>query len=86
MLNTKVFDEQIDSYKANVLSSKNIVAVEAGAKEGLSKYVNNVEGIVGISSFGESGAKEQLFEKFKITKEEIINKMKLVMKLNKKEK
>ena len=86
MLNTKTFDEQSDTYKANVLSSKNIVAVEAGAKEGLAKYVGNVEGIVGISSFGESGAKEQLFEKFKITKDEIINRMKLVIKLNKKEK
>ena len=86
MLNTKTFDEQSDTYKANVLSSKNIVAIEAGAKEGLAKYVGNVEGIVGISSFGESGAKEQLFEKFKITKDEIINRMKLVIKLNKKEK
>jgi len=84
--NAKTFDEQSDSYKANVLNSKNIVAVEAGAKEGLAKYVCNVEGIIGISEFGESGSKEKLFEKFKITKDQIIDKMKLVIKLNKKEK
>jgi len=86
MFNAKTFDEQSDSYKANVLNSKNIVAVEAGAKEGLAKYVCNVEGIIGISEFGESGSKEKLFEKFKITKDQIIDKMKLVIKLNKKEK
>ena len=67
-----------------VLSSKNIVVVEAGAKEGLAKYANNMEGIVGIAEFGESGSKESLFEKYKITKEQIVEKMKLVIKLNKK--
>lgn len=84
MFNANTFDKQTDSYKASVLSSKNIVVVEAGAKEGLAKYANNMEGIVGIAEFGESGSKESLFEKYKITKEQIVEKMKLVIKLNKK--
>ena len=86
MLNAKTFDSQSDSYKSSILSSKNIVVVEAGAPEGLAKYATSIDGIVGISTFGESGAKEKLFEKFKITKEQVTEKMKLVIKLNKKEK
>ncbi len=83
MLNTKKFDEQSESYKKNLLCSKNIVAIEAGSENGLAKYVTNLTGVIGINSFGESGDAELLFKKFNITSEEIVNRMKNIIKLNK---
>lgn len=83
MLNTNKFDEQSDSYKKNLLCSKNIVAIEAGSENGLCKYVNNINGVIGINTFGESGNAEMLFKKFNITSDEIVNRLRAIIKTNK---
>ena len=71
-----IFLEQDLQYQQQVLGDKNIlrVGVEAGIRQGLERFIN--DGIfIGMNSFGASGKAEDLFKFFKITDDEIVEKV-----------
>ena len=71
-----IFLEQDLQYQQQVLGDKNIlrVGVEAGIRQGLERFIN--DGIfIGMNSFGASGKAEDLFKFFKITDDEIVEKI-----------
>lgn len=76
MPSTDAFDKQDCAYKESVLPSSVTarIAIEAGISDYWYKYVGLNGKIVGMTSFGESGPAEQLFEKFGFTVENIIAK------------
>ena len=79
-----LFDEQTDEYKESVLPSdiKNRMAVEAGCKFGWERYIGNEGYFIGMHSFGASGPYKELYKKFGITAENIINTLKNNLKKN----
>ncbi len=67
------FDEQADGYKASVLGNGiKRVAIEASHVDWWRKYVGLEGEVIGMTSFGESGPGNDLFEHFGLTKEKII--------------
>ena len=72
---TDVFDEQDIDYKQSVLplevSAR--IAIEAGQEDFWYKYVGLDGRIIGMSTFGESGPANELFEHFGFTVENIVN-------------
>ncbi|MFL2701508.1 MAG: transketolase [Gammaproteobacteria bacterium] len=67
------FDEQSDKYKASVLGNGiKRVAIEASHVDWWRKYVGLEGEVIGMTSFGESGPGNDLFEHFGFTKEKII--------------
>lgn len=82
MPSTTVFDRQSDEYKASVLGSAPIVAIEAGTMDSWFKYMvqAGVKGdVVGMSTFGESAPAGALFKFFNITAEHVANKAKALI-------
>ncbi|WWO96825.1 MAG: transketolase [Candidatus Dasytiphilus stammeri] len=78
MPSTDVFDKQDSDYKERVLPSRVIlrIAIEAGFKDYWYKYIGLHGSILGINSFGESGAAEKLFQHFSLTVPEVIKTVK----------
>ena len=69
----ELFDQQSQAYQANLLDNSSIkIAIEAGIKQGWEKYIGRAGGFVGMNSFGASAKAEDLYQHFKITKEQII--------------
>ncbi len=75
MPSMELFEEQSEEYKMSVLP-KHItkrVAVEAGSSFGWHKYTGFEGKIISIDSFGASAPANQLFNKFNLTLENVIN-------------
>ncbi len=72
----EVFSTQTKSYISGVLGNLPTVVVEAGSTKGWYKYAQTV---VGVDEFGGSTKGEELYEKFGITVERVINAVKEVI-------
>jgi transketolase len=77
----ELFDAQDDTYKAHVLGAngengvKGVrVGVEAAIRQGWDQYLGMNGSFVGMSSFGDSGSKEDLYKHFGITAEAVVAK------------
>ena len=75
MPSVELFEEQAESYKAEVLP-KNIskrIAVEAGSSFGWHRYVGLEGKVIAMESFGASAPASELFEKFKFTVDNVVD-------------
>jgi transketolase len=74
----ELFDAQPENYRQEVLPSdvKIRVAIEAGIKLGWEHYVGTRGAIVGLGSFGASAPADLLYEKFGITAEAVVSRIK----------
>jgi transketolase len=80
----KIFDEQPESYREDVLP-ENVrmrVAVEAGAKLGWEHYIGLDGVIVGMERFGASAPGETLFEKFGITVDRVVEESRKLLEIS----
>lgn len=77
MPSTDCFDAQDQSYRDAVLppSIKARLAVEAGIPDLWRKYVGLDGDVMGISTFGESGPAEDVFNYFGLTEEKVIERV-----------
>lgn len=75
MPSTDYFDKQDAAYRESVLPSSvsKRVALEAGISDYWYKYVGLQGAIIGMTSFGESGPADALFEHFGFTIENVVN-------------
>lgn len=76
---TNLFDRQDPTYKNSILlKGVKRVAVEAGIADYWRKYVG-LEGVVGMTTFGESAPASDLFKHFGLTVENIIKTVKDIL-------
>ena len=80
----EVFESQPKKYKEKILPQKfpAIVTVEAGATQPWFKYAGKTGKCIGIDEFGASAPKDELFEKYGITVDEIVKATCDVIKKN----
>lgn len=72
----QIFDQQDRKYKAEILDNSSLkVAIEAGVKLGWEKYIGRDGIFIGMDSFGASAKTEDLFNYFKINKDQLIKKI-----------
>ncbi len=76
----ELFDEQPFDYQDKVLGNKPRIAIEAAAKFGWEKYVGLKGDIIGMDGFGASAPAKDLYPHFGITKEEVIDAVKVALK------
>ena len=78
----KLFDEQSDAYRNEVLPPKVTarVAVEAGIQQGWGKYLGTGGQFVGMTGFGASAPADQLYKHFGITTEAVVEAAEKCMK------
>ncbi len=76
----ELFEEQPFSYQDMVLGNKPRIAVEAASKFGWEKYVGLQGDIIGMDGFGASAPAKDLYPHFGITKEEIVEAVKVALK------
>jgi transketolase len=76
MVCTELFDEQPDSYRADILSGDTLrVSIEAGTTFGWERYTG-IDGVrIGLDHFGASAPAEVLFEEFGFTADKIVPKI-----------
>jgi transketolase len=74
----EIFDSQSNQYKKSVLKNNDIlkVAIEAGVQMSWDKYLGSDGIFIGMKDFGSSGKAEELFKYFKITADEIVERIK----------
>ena len=77
---TELFDAQDISYQEEVLGQAPRIAIEAGSKFGWERYVGLKGDIIGMDGFGASAPASELYNYFGITKEEIIDSVKNLIK------
>ncbi len=70
------FDQQDASYQRSLLSGAPKIAIEAGAALGWYKYVGDSGVVLSVDNYGASASPNFLFEKFGITKTNLIAKIK----------
>lgn len=77
MLSTDLFDEQSESYRESILPSaiENRLAIEAGSSLSWYKYTGSKGQIIAIDEFGASAPQGELFKKYKVTSEHIVELM-----------
>lgn len=72
----ELFDQQDTSYQEALIENSSLkVAVEAAVKIGWEKYIGRKGIFIGMDGFGASAKAEDLYQYFKITKEEIIKQV-----------
>ena len=71
----EIFEKQSEEYKEKIIGSKKCFGIEAGVVNGWEKYINE-NCFIGMTTFGASGPYKDLFKYFKITKDDLINKIK----------
>lgn len=83
MPSTDIFEEQSEEYKAAVLPKevRARLAVEAASSFGWHKYVGLDGDVLTIDTFGASGPASVLFEEFGFTVDNVVNKVKKLVKL-----
>ena len=74
----EIFEQQLESYKQEVIGGKNIlkIAIEAGVRQGWDHYIGTDGIFIGMNSFGASGKYEDLYEYFGITADNAVEKIK----------
>lgn len=77
---TELFDAQDISYQEDILGQAPRIAIEAGSKFGWERYVGLKGDIIGMDGFGASGPAGELYNYFGITKEEIVDSVKNLVK------
>ena len=72
----EIFEKQDQSYRENVLppKCKLRVAIEAGVSLGWERYIGNEGIFIGVETFGASAPGNELFKKFGLTVENLVNK------------
>ena len=70
----ELFEKNEEKYKDEVIGLKPVFGIEAGVVNGWEKYLPN-ENFIGMSTFGESAPYIDLYNHFKITDENLINKI-----------
>ena len=70
----ELFEKNEADYKNKILGNKTIFGIEAGVVNGWEKYLDT-SNFVGMKTFGESGPYKQLYNYFKITDENLIEKI-----------
>ncbi|MBR4106561.1 MAG: transketolase [Alphaproteobacteria bacterium] len=76
----ELFDEQPFDYQDKILGNKPRIAIEAASKFGWEKYVGLKGDIIGMDGFGASAPAKELYPHFGITKDEIIDAVKVALK------
>lgn len=76
----ELFDEQPFDYQDKILGNKPRIAIEAASKFGWEKYVGLKGDIIGMDGFGASAPAKDLYPHFGITKDEIIEAVKIALK------
>ena len=72
----ELFDKQSSSYKNSVLGNAPRIAVEAAAAYGWERYVGDSGTIIALNDFGISAPANEVYKRFGITVEEIIEAVK----------
>lgn len=77
----ELFEDQDPKYRESVLPSdvRLRVACEAGIQQGWDRYLGDSGRFVGMSWFGASGPFQKLYERFKITSEQIASHARLLV-------
>jgi transketolase len=77
-----LFEMQSPEYRESVLpkTARARVAIEAASTYGWDKYVGIDGAVIGMSGFGESGPKDELFKKFGFTVDNVVNTAKSILK------
>ena len=70
----ELFEKNNTTYKEETLGNKPIFGIEAGIINGWEKYVVS-ENYIGMTTFGESAPYDELYKHFKITEENLIEKI-----------
>jgi transketolase len=69
----EIFELQDDLYQAETIGAAPVrIAVEAGVKQGWSRFIGEGGGFVGMSGFGASAPYEVLYKEFGITAEHVV--------------
>ena len=77
----ELFDKQSKTYKNKILNeTKNKISIEAGSSDCWKKYVGENGKNFGINEFGKSAPFKEIYKYFGLTKENIINKSKNLIK------
>ena len=80
MPNSHAFDQQDDSYRAQVLPEHlPRIAIEAGVTDGWYKYVGTKGKVIGLDHFGESAPAGVLFKEFGFTVEHVVATVKAIL-------
>ena len=72
----EIFEQQSKLYKEKILGSKPRVVIEASSSFGWHKFLNPIDKVFGIDSFGESGKAKDVFDHFGFNKVKISNNIK----------
>lgn len=72
----ELFDKQTAEYKSSVLGKAPRIAIEAGSVYGWERYVGDEGTIIGLNDFGTSAPANEVYERFGITVDNIINAVK----------
>lgn len=72
----ELFDKQTAEYKGSVLGKAPRIAIEAGSVYGWERYVGDEGTIIGLNDFGTSAPANEVYERFGITVDNIINAVK----------
>tara|TARA_A100000164_G_scaffold343314_1_gene341476 strand:- start:44 stop:601 length:558 start_codon:yes stop_codon:yes gene_type:complete len=79
----ELFEKQSKNYKDTILGDKPRIAIEASISFGWNKWLSESDIFIGMETFGASGKANDLYNHFKISKDEIIKKTKyLLNKIN----
>ncbi len=70
----ELFEKNNHDYVSKIIGNKPVFGIEAGVINGWEKYLNE-KNFIGMSKFGESGPYKKLYEHFKITEENLIEKI-----------
>ena len=70
----ELFEKNDLNYKKEILGNKTIFGIEAGVINGWEKYLDT-KNFIGMSTFGESGPYKELYSHFKISDENLIEKI-----------
>jgi transketolase len=72
----ELFEEQDDTYRARIIGRGTLrVAIEAARKLGWERFIGEDGLFFGMSTFGQSGPTEQIFERFGITSERVVSEV-----------
>src|ERR1700748_533289 len=81
-----LFEQQSDDYKKKILGPGTVkVAIEAGAREGWDRYIGSellgpAGAFIGMHSFGASGPSKDVYKKFGITVDAVVDAAKKLLK------
>ena len=75
----ELFEKQELSYRKEILGNKPRIAIEASISFGWDKWLSEDDIFIGMETFGASGKANELYDHFKISKENIIEKSKYLL-------